>query len=180
MKIYFMEKDKRDVIWEKIFEVYYDSYWVEILSEKLINIWQKVDDVNKVLVAITASGSVISGWALWENPALKYIWITLAGFAALLSIIHAALSVANRIKDWTEIKRQFALLRIDLEMERAKMEINCVFNEKEFEAIYIKNKKKYAELYTNIRNDLFNTHRLKVNAQNELNKRISDILNTKN
>jgi hypothetical protein len=175
-----MEKDKRDIIWDKVFEVYYDSYWVEILSEKLINIWQKVDDTNKVLVAITASGSVISGWALWENPALKYIWVTLAGFAALLSIIHAALSVANRIKDWTETKRQFTLLRIELELVRAKMEINDDFDEKEFEAVYVNAKKKYAEFYTNIRNDIFKSHGLKVNAQNELNIRISDIINTQN
>lgn len=171
-----MEKNKRDIIWDKIFEVYYDSYWVEILSDKLINVWQKVDDTNKVLVAITASGSVISGWALWENPALKYVWIILAGFAALLSIVHASLSVANRIKDWTEIKRQFSLLRIDLEMQRAKMEINSEFDENEFESIYVIAKKKYAEHYANIRNDILKTRRFQVNAQNDLNKRISNII----
>lgn len=171
-----MENTKRDIIWDKIFDVYYDSYWVEILSEKLINIWQKVDDTNKVLVALTASGSVVSGWALWENPTFKYIWIILAGFAALLSIIHASLGVANRIKDWTEIKRQFALLRIDLEMQRAKMEMNYEFNENEFEDIYVTTMKKYAEQYANLRNDILKSKRLQVNAQNELNKRIANIL----
>lgn len=171
-----MEKTKRDIIWEKIFDVYYDSYWVEILSEKLINIWQKVDDTNKVLVAVTASGTVVSGWALWENPTFKYFWIVLAGVAAVLSIFHASLGVANRIKDWTEIKRQFALLRIDLEIQRAKMEINYDFNENDFESIFESSMKKYAEQYANLRNDILKTKRIQVKAQNELNKKIANII----
>ena len=163
----------RDIIWNKIFEVYYDSYWVEILSDKVIGIWQKTDDITKVLVALSASGSAVSGWTLWSEPGFKYIWIIFAGISAVLSITHASLGVTGKVKDWTEKKKQFTTLRIELETCRDLMEINPDFSIKEFEENYKIFKKRYSEMYTSINNDIILTKKLKVKSQDELNKKLN-------
>ncbi len=67
--------DARDIIWDKVFEVFYDSYYYEMLSNKLISKWLAIDEITKVLVAITTSGSAIAGWALWNKEGFQYIWI---------------------------------------------------------------------------------------------------------
>ncbi|WP_282079588.1 hypothetical protein [Aquimarina algiphila] len=167
-----MDFDSRDVIWEKIFEVYYDSYWMEIVSDNVIRFWQKTDDITKVLVALTASGSAVSGWTLWNQQGVKYIWAILAGISAVLSITHAALGVAGKVRDWTEIKRQFTTLRIELESTRDLMEINPDFSIEDFENHYKKYKKRYGELFSSVQNDIILSQERKVKCQDELNIRL--------
>ena len=109
-------------------------------------------------------------------PYLKIIWIFLAGSAAVLSITHASLGVANRVKDWTDTKRQFSSLRISIENIRDKMDMNPNFDINEFHKEYDSMKKKYGELYPNLRNDIVCSGRLKNQAQEELNLLIADLL----
>jgi hypothetical protein len=170
-----MSFDPRDVIWEKIFDVYYDSYWVEILSDNIIGFWQKTDDITKVLVALT-----VSGWTLWNQPGFKYIWAILAGISAVLSITHAALGVAGKVRDWTEIKRQFTTLRLELESSRDLMEINPNFSIEDFENQYKAYKKRYGELYSSIQNDIILSKSRKVKCQNNLNIRLELVYYKKN
>ena len=120
--------DNRDMIWDKIFEVFYDSYYYELLSNKIIGIWITIDEITKVLVAITTSSSAIAGWALWNKEGWQYIWLFLAGLGALLSIIHATLNVTQRIKEWTENKRNLSSLRIECETNRGEMAMNADFD----------------------------------------------------
>ncbi len=167
-----MSFDKRDVIWEKIFDVYYDSYWVELLSDNAIRFWKNTDDITKVLVAITVSSSAVSGWALWNQPGFKYVWAILAGISSVLSITHAALGVTGKVRDWTEIKRQFTSLRLELESSRDLMEIDPDFSIEEFENKYKAFKKRYGELYPSIQNDIIVTKKRKVKCQNDLNIRL--------
>ena len=56
--------DTRDQIWNTIFDVYYDSYYYELLSNRMVAKWLKWDEFSRVLMAVTASGSAISGLAL--------------------------------------------------------------------------------------------------------------------
>jgi len=46
-----------------------------------MNFWSRFDTVSTVLVAITASGSTIAGWALWNEPAGKFTWGIISGIA---------------------------------------------------------------------------------------------------
>lgn len=173
-----MNFDPRDVIWEKIFDVYYDSYWVEILSDDVIGFWQRTDDITKVLVALTVSSSAISGWALWNQPGFKYVWAILAGISAVLSITHAALGVAGKVRDWTETKRQFTSLRLDVESIRDLMEINPDFSIEDFKNQHKEFKKRYGELYPRIQSDIILTKNRKVKCQNDLNVRL-ELINKK-
>lgn len=152
-----MSHDPRDAIWNKTFETYYESYFYELVADKLVDRWQLTDDVTKVLVAITASGSAISGWALWQDPGVKWLWAIVAGIGAVLAIVHAALGVPNRIKDWEDIKRSFVSLRVNLETFRHRMEIDPNFPVDGFTNDYAIFRKQFGELVPRQKNDILRT-----------------------
>ena len=164
----------RDIIWDKIYELFYDSYYYETLSNRIISKWLVIDELTKVLVAVTTSGSAIAGWALWNKEGWQYIWIFLAGLSALLSIIHATLNVTQRIKEWTECKRNFSSLRIECETNRGEMAVNYEFEGKEHLKFYKEKMKLFGELYSGIPNDFIMTKKLRVKNQEELNHTISN------
>jgi len=168
--------DNRDMIWDKIFEVFYDSYYYELLSNKIIGIWITIDEITKVLVAITTSSSAIAGWALWNKEGWQYIWLFLAGLGALLSIIHATLNVTQRIKEWTENKRNFSSLRIECETNRGEMAMNGNFDTELHKQFYRDKMKLYGELYSNLPNDILVTKKLRIKNQNELDHSIQNLI----
>ena len=127
-----MAFDPRDELWNATYDTLYFTYYNEILCDTLVRRWQITDDLTKVLVALTASGSAISGWALWSDQRFQFLWVGIAGFAALLSIVHSALGVPSRLKDWGDSKRRFASLRIELETFQYRMRVNPEFSTEEF------------------------------------------------
>lgn len=167
-----MTHDPRDELWNAIFETLYDAYYNEIVADKLIGRWQLLDESTKLLVAITASGSAIAGWTLWAKPGFQSLWVCVAGAAAFLSISHAALSVADRLKDAGEIKRTFASLRIDLETCRHRMRINPEYSVEEFTQQLEEYRRRFGDSEQRIKNDILRTTRLKNRAQTELNRRL--------
>jgi hypothetical protein len=169
-----MAVDSRDQIWAASFETYYDAHYEELVADSLIGRWQIVDEITKVLVALTASGSAVSGWTLWNNPSFKYVWMSMAGVGAVLSIIHVALAVPGRLKDWGEIKRSFASLRIDLETYRYRMGIDPQFPVEDFTKEFSDYRRRFGECVQRIKNDILRTRRLRVKAQDALNERIAD------
>lgn len=152
-----MWHDPRDELWNGVFDTYYDAYYNEVLADKLISRWQYFDEITKVLVALTASGSAIAGWTLWSKPGFEFVWVLMAGAAAVLSIIHAALSVADRLKDAGEVRRAFACLRIDIETFRYRMRIDPEFGIDEFTKEFEEYRRRYSDCEQRIKNDIFRT-----------------------
>jgi len=169
-----MESDPRDKIWEKSFTTYYDCYFEEMISERLVYRWGVLDDATKVLVALTASGSVISGWALWNDPSLKFIWIILAGLGAFLSIVHAALNVQSKVREWENLKKDLTGLRIKIETFRHTMEINPQFDIDDFTKQYEEQRTKFTELMKRIGGDITRTGRFQDKTQQALNLKLAD------
>lgn len=168
--------DERDIIWDKIFDIFYDSYYYEFLSKKIISKWLSIDEITKILVAITTSSSAIAGWSLWNKEGWQYIWIFLAGLSALLSVIHATLNVTQKIKEWTEIKRSFSSLRIECETNRGEMAMNAEFDIEFHKQFYKEKMKLYGELYSNLPNEFINTKKMRIKNQNELNHSIKNLI----
>ncbi len=166
--------DPRDQLWEKTFQTYYDTYYEEVLAEKLIRRWQLVDEITKVLVALTVSGSAVSGWALWTTPQFKTGWAILAGIAAVLSIVNIALVVPNRLNEWNESKRAFSRLRVDLETLRYRMELDTDFSVEDFTTIFLAYRERYAECIQTRKEDILSTDRLRNKAQDELDTRVTE------
>jgi CHAD domain-containing protein len=167
------EDKSRDRLWESVYETHYYSSYHELSSEYLFARWQFLDELNKVIVAITASGSAIAGWALWSDPEYKNIWVFLAGLAALVSIVHSALGVPNKLREHSNTKRLFSSLRIDLETLRYQMEIFTDFDIREYNEEFLKLRKKYQEGVDGLPDDLLFTKCLAKKIQSSLNERIT-------
>lgn len=167
-----MTNDPRNVIWNKSFDTYYESFYYETMADKLVDRWQIIDDITKILVAATASGSVISGWALWQTPDLKIVWIIIAGAGALLSIIHASLGVPSRLKDWEDVKRCFVTLKVALETFRHRMEIDPLFPVDEYTDEYVRLRAQFGELVPRQKNDILLTVGLRLRAQKEIDNKL--------
>ena len=169
-----MNKDRKDTLWELTFVTFYDSYFEELLADKLIKIWQVLDETTKILVAITASTSAVTGWALWNNEMFKMPWLCISGIAALLSIIHSTLAVPSRLKDWTNTKLVFSSLRIDIETLRGQMEINPDFSIEEVNTEFLNLRKRYKEGIQDVKNDILRLRFIELKIQDDLDNRIKD------
>ena len=173
-----MTFDPRDKLWEATYKTYYETFYLEIAAQSLIGRWQIVDDMTKVLVALTASGSTVSGWVMWENPNMRYAWLIIAGLSAVLAIVHSALSVSSRLKHWGEAKQLFASLRIDLETIMHRMTINPEFSLQEFTAEFNTNRKRYSEGVQKQVHDILWTENLERKSRGALQKRLEDFKST--
>ena len=169
-----MAVDQRGVMWEKSFDTYYQCYFEELVADSLVYRWLILDDVTKVLVALTASGSAIAGWSLWSSDDFKWLWALLAGFGALLSVIHASLGVPSRVKQWEGLKRTFAKLRIEIETFRQRMAINPNFELDAFVKEYSLYRKRYGEAMQQLQGDIVRTRRFEEKIQDNLNEQIAD------
>lgn len=171
-----MEADPREELWQVSFETYYDAYFQEMVADGLINRWQRVDEATKLLVALTASGSAVSGWALWTEPHFRVMWAVLAGLAAVLSIGHATLSVPARLKDQTELKRRFAGIRTDLETFRYAMRVNPDFSVPNLSGEFADLRRRYSDAIQLLKNDILETQRFDNAVQDKLNTQLGDLI----
>ena len=169
-----MTFDPRDIIWNSTFDTYYECYFEEMVADGLLYRWCLLDDINKWLIALTASGSVISGWALWQDPNFKDIWITIAALSAFLAITHSALGVQQRIKNWEASKKAFVDLRIEFEWLRQDISIHPDFNIDEVEGKLRSLRQKYSENMSRLSPDTLRTRRLEEKMQDRLEETISD------
>lgn len=164
--------DSRDQLWEATFDTYYDVYYAELISDALLRKLQWVDDINKALVAVTASGSAIAGWTIWDKEYGRIIWGIFAGLAAVLSIIHAAMRVPERLKGIGEIQGTVSALRADIETYRYLMKINPDFPLEEFTKRFEEYRKRFASSVKI--NDNLLTNRLRRKVQRHLDSRLKE------
>ena len=113
-------------IWEYIIEAFYDTFYEELMSEELSGRYETIDTVTSFMVAVTASGSAIAGWSLWNQPNWKPIWAIIAGIVFVLSISHGILGVTSRVKEQEELRREFLQLRLDFEKFRQAVELDHI------------------------------------------------------
>ncbi len=168
-----MTVDPRDELWEAVYDTYYESYFQELLADDLVTVWRNIDEATKVLVALTASGSVASGWAVWKLGSGELLWAILSGFVAVVAIVHASLGVPAKLKDWSEVKHVFTSLRVSLETFRHEMSVNPEFPTDEFWESYAAHRAVYADGMLRIQNDVFRTSRRAAKVQRRLNERLA-------
>src|SRR5262249_51646435 len=93
-----IEAENKESLRQSALQTYQDAYSNELEADVLIGRWQKVDEITKVLAALTSSSSVVAGWLVWDQDEWKNAWGILAGIASILSIVHVALKVSDRVK----------------------------------------------------------------------------------
>lgn len=167
------ENQKKDQLWDQVFDTLYESYFQELFSDYLVSRWRMIDDIAKVLIAITATGSAVSAWPLWAAPEGRVIWTIIAGFTSLTAIIHASLGVPAKLSQWVEIKQHFISLRIDLETLQHNMAIDPDFNLDEKVMLYNEMRKRYRDGMMRLQNDWFRSYKRAVLIQeNKVNPRL--------
>jgi hypothetical protein len=161
---------------ELAFHLFYDSFYQECAADAMVNRWQYLDEVVKVLVALTATGSAVSGWALWQSPSFRSVWAVIAGVGAMLAIIHTALGVSGRLREWGHIKRYFTDLRYDLETFAAGMELDENVAVELCRAEVMRCYDRLKEGIELVRNDILFTGRLGKKVQRGLDERLNEDL----
>jgi len=129
-----IEAENKESLRQSALQTYRDVYLNEVEADVLIGRWQKVDEVTKVLAALTSSTSPVTGWLVWDQKEWRNAWGILAGIASVLSIVHVALKVSDRVKDWSDTKGHFVRLRTELETFLYQMKVNPAFALDEFMA----------------------------------------------
>jgi len=166
------EDDAREQLWRAAFDTYYDAFFEEMIADSLISLWASLDEVAKILVALTASGSAVSGWVFWTQPGYRSLWLFLSGTAAVLSIVHTALGVPGRIKAHGEDKRRFTSLRMDLETFRYRMRAAPDFNMAEVSNEFLGYRTRYSENAQLACSDIIRMLSLEKKIQSRLNERL--------
>ena len=171
-----MNQDSRDLIWQYAYELYYDCYYDELLMYYLSGRWIKADIVIRILMTVTASGSTISGWALWQEPDFKIIWTIIAGITALLAIIYMTLNVTEKVKLHTQAFKDFFQLRQKLQQFRNDLAIDASFPIDDMNTKLKTYGEDYSKIFRQSTYDILKTKKLKQNTQKEINHRLSDII----
>lgn len=165
-----MPTDARDELWNSTYGTRYMCLYYLSLAHGLVSRWTVFDDVVKTLVALTASGSAVAGWALWKEDGFKSAWIVFAGAAAVLAIVHAALGVQARIKVWADLKRDLTVLSNDLETFQMRMRITSEFDIPDFSKEWLELRKRYSEATSRLVTDLLATPGFRERSQDEANR----------
>lgn len=176
-----MSEDRRDLLWNQIYESYYDVYYEEQLVAALLARWKWPNAVTRVLVALTASGSAVAGWALWEQEGFKWAWVSLAGSAAILSIVHNALAVHDSITNHESSHKDLGRVRFEFEKLRIRMIINpSSFDANEIERAYLALLDQYGNVGSNAESDLLYNRSFGIKVQAVLDQQLSDIVEREN
>ena len=163
------EEYQRDQLWQIASKTFYGCYFAELVVSRLSRQWLIVDELARVVIALTATGSAVYGWALWNNPQFKIFWSIIAGFSAVLAILHSSLKVSERLKELNNTQQYFTGLRIDLETFRDQMKLNPNFSIEKFNQDFLTLRKRYSEGSQRAPNDIIPTRRIRNHVQAELN-----------
>lgn len=154
--------------WKHSFRTFYRTYFQELMAGALVGRWQRIDLIIVFFVAITASGSAISGGALWNQPGGKVAWATLAGIVSIASIAHAVAGVPSRLKQQEELRRAFAELRIDIDTFQQQLTIGLSDDQARSQFEHLRGR--YRKLTGSASPDIVYTSKLSLKIQGQLNK----------
>src|SRR5215510_4400075 len=147
-------------------DTFLDSYLHEMVCEALVWRWEAVEISTSISVATTATGSTITGWALWNLPGWKALWAVAAGVASLAAIAHGAMTVPARVKNQEELRRSFSELRVNLETFLHQLAISPP--EPEQEETFLELRERYARTRSQAKPDIAYTKALYRKAQERL------------
>ena len=165
-----MTKEDRETYWSLSFDTYYKAYYQELASQALAARWERIDVLTALLVAATASGSTLAGWALWSDVGWKVVWAGIAAVATITSILHGSLRVPSRLKEQEELRREFSGLRVDLDTFRQFLRIPETEAPDHVKENYERLRQRLGSLWGRARPDIAYTGRLRDAVQKQLDE----------
>ncbi len=136
---------QKEMILNDAFNIWWNSRYKELIASGLIKKWETVDTFCQIAIALTAVGSGIAGWHLWELPQMKIVWSVISGMIALVAICHKWFHVVDKVKIWSDTRTAFKMIKNNLETLRYQVDISF---EKNYENIH--------KMYLNIRENYTN------------------------
>jgi hypothetical protein len=85
----------------------YDDHRTAVFNSKYFE--TKVSHVKTgamyldILIAVGTSTTGIAGWALWNEPGFKIVWIALAGLAGTLAVVKPVLKLDDKLVLFTRL-----------------------------------------------------------------------------
>ena len=159
----------RDELKTAVWDSFYDTSYFDILFTDISKRWQIFDYVTRLLVAFTASGSAIAGWALWNQADFKTVWVVSAGVASILSIIHATSNATEKVNTYGKLSNGVSLLSHEYETFYKKLKIYPEFDVDNEYATHEDLRSQFKKILESYSPDFFTTSKLKNNAQTKLN-----------
>ncbi len=135
----------QEIMLNDAFKTWFNSRYQELISSELLENWQLVDTFVQIGIAVTASGSAIAGWQLWERPEMKVAWAIVSGIISVLAFCHKGLRVTDKVKIWSESKKAFTMLRNQLEILRYEVDASFEKNRDSIDKRYLEIMKSYAD-----------------------------------
>jgi hypothetical protein len=162
----------RDELWKATWETLYDVSYYEVLFDVVLKRWQTFDFLTRLLVAVTASGSAVAGWALWNDENFKVPWMAVAGVASLMSIIHATLNTPDRVKNYTKLCNAISNVCLDYETFQHELKIYPKFDVDTNFTKYKELRSNYHKALESFSPDFLTTDKLRHKAQTILNTKL--------
>ena len=160
-------RESRENLRKSALETYREAYANEVEAGLLIGRWQSMDEFTKVLAALTSSASAVAAWIVWQKDIAKAVWAALAGLASVVSIIHVAQKVSDRVKDWSDTQGHFVRLRTELETFLQLMKVNPNFPLGEFTERFNSYRARFGEGLGRKKVDFLSTFRVHAKADRE-------------
>jgi len=118
-----MVQEDHMALWRKVFKLTFDAWYAEMLLAAWLGTWLHVDSFVALGTAVTASGSAIAGWALWNESGWREVWVALAGATALASIVHTKLGIGSRLDALQRSRSDFLDVRSDAKTLLDRMDL---------------------------------------------------------
>lgn len=162
----------RDELWKVSWETFYDTFYYEVLFGELSKSWQRFDFVARLLVALTASGSAVAGWALWNDADYKLYWTLFAALASVISIVHATVNAPEKLKHYVKLSNDISEVKIEYETFRHELAIYPEFDiDKNFKR-HQKLREKYQKVLSGYSPDFMASQKAQNYAQTLLNEKL--------
>jgi cell shape-determining protein MreC len=153
---------------EAVLDTYYEAYYQELMCDFLGSRWSTIDVVASFVVAITASGSAVTGLAFWSTPEGKVYWAAIAIASSVIALAHGVLHVAEKVKVWGDLRRTFIELRVKLEtlIQDLAIEHSLENQKKKFDTL----RDQYNRLIADAPSDFIATNGARARVQDSLDK----------
>ena len=171
-----VEEYQKDLLWQTSLETFYRVAYIESLMSSALQKWRPIDSVVKSVVTVTTIASVMVGWMSWGSAAGKVAWLTIAGCAALLGLLHVILKISDRIADLSHNAQYFKSLRLNLERFIYEMEVNPDFSLESFKDTFEQYREWLLVGSQMLKEDFLLTHRHRQKIQNKLNQQMGDMI----
>ncbi len=168
-----MTIDPRDAIWNEVHDLMYRVNYAVELKTALLTRWVWLDSITKIAVAISSGGAALAGLVFWKNSDYTFLWPMFTSASALLAIVSRQLSVAEKLQAHATSSGSLTALSIDIGSLIVRMKINSNFPVAEFEKKLLGFRSKYGIEVGKFPHDLLLTQKLRIKAQQAVNRSAS-------